>query len=698
VTPARCGSRAAMALRRQSRRRAPASVERVPNRLAESTSPYLLQHADNPVEWYEWGDEAFALAKSLDRPILLSVGYAACHWCHVMAHESFEDPVTAAYMNDHFVNVKVDREERPDVDAVYMQATQAMTGHGGWPMTCVLTPHGEPFFAGTYFPPEPRQGMPAFTQILQALAEAWRTRRDDVLGASREAVEHLRTKSPISSTPVDAAALDAAVDLLASQFDSTAGGFGASPKFPPTMVLEFLLRQHARTGDERSIAMARRTADSMARGGIYDQLGGGFARYSVDRFWRVPHFEKMLYDNAQLVRFYLHVGSASESGQAEQSQRIAREIAEFLLAELATANGGFASALDADSADAEGNVHEGTFYVWNRDQLIAALGPEDGPWAADVLSVTPEGTFERGYSTLQLPADPDDPARWANIRRRLLEVRAERIRPARDDKVVAAWNGLAITALAEASIVLDEPRYADAAVAAAELLVNVHHAGTDAFVRTSRDGAAGRSAAVLDDYGCVAEAFLAVLGITGDAVWLGRARGVLDRALEQFADGEGGFFDTADDAEMLVVRPQDPSDNAHPSGTSALLHALVAFAALTGERRYRDAADAALGRLSTLIERAPRFAGWSMAAAEAMVAGPIEIAIVGADGPARRELHRAALTLDGSAVVVAGEPGLDIPLFRDRTEIDGKPAAYVCRDFVCDLPVTEPRSLGTPRD
>jgi uncharacterized protein YyaL (SSP411 family) len=672
----------------------------MPNRLAQATSPYLQQHADNPVDWWEWSDEALAVAQELDRPILLSVGYAACHWCHVMAHESFEDPATAAYMNDHFINIKVDREERPDIDAVYMKATTAMTGQGGWPMTCILTPRGEPFFAGTYFPPEPRQGMPAFTQILQALAEAWRTRRNDVLGASREAVEHLRTRSAISSTPVDAAALDAAVELLATQFDGTAGGFGGSPKFPPTMVLEFLLRQHGRTGDERSLAMARRTADAMARGGIYDQLGGGFARYSVDRFWRVPHFEKMLYDNAQLVRFYLQVASASESGQAGQSvgqfTRIARETADFLLAELATVEGGFASALDADSANEEGDVHEGTYYVWNQDQLIDVLGPEDGTWAADVLSVTPEGTFERGFSTLQRPADPDDPARWANIRARLLEARAKRTRPARDDKVVAAWNGLAISALSEASIVLDEPRYADAAVAAAELLVTVHGAGTDAFVRTSRDGVAGRSAAVLEDHGCVAAAFLAVLGITGDAAWLDRARSVLDRALGHFADGEGGFFDTADDADALVVRPQDPSDNAHPSGTSALLHALVAFAALTGEQRYREAAEAALGRLSTLIERAPRFAGWSMAAAEAMVAGPIEVAIVGPDGPARRELHRAALALDGSAVVVAGEPGLAVPLFRERTEIDGKPAAYVCRDFVCELPVTDPRDLGTP--
>ena len=667
----------------------------MPNRLGESTSPYLQQHADNPVDWYEWGEEAFALAKSLDRPILLSVGYAACHWCHVMAHESFEDPVTAAYMNDHFVNVKVDREERPDVDAVYMQATQAMTGHGGWPMTCVLTPDGEPFFAGTYFPPEPRQGMPAFTQILQALAEAWRTRRADVLGASGEAVEHLRTKSAISATPVDAAALDAAADLLTTQFDGTAGGFGGSPKFPPTMVLEFLLRQHARTGDERAIAMARRTADSMARGGIYDQLGGGFARYSVDRFWRVPHFEKMLYDNAQLLRFYLHVASVSEPAQAAQSERIARETADFLLAELATSEGGFASALDADSVNDAGEVDEGTFYVWNPDQLTDVLGADDGRWAADILAVTAEGTFERGYSTLQLPADPDDPERWASVRARLLTARAKRARPARDDKVVAAWNGLAITALSEAAVALDEPRYAAAAVAAAELLVTVHGAGEPTFVRTSRDGVAGRSAAVLEDHGCVAEAFLAVLGITGDALWLGRARSVLDRALEHFADGEGGFFDTADDAEVLVVRPQDPSDNAHPSGTSALLHALTGYSAVTGEQRYRDAAEAALARLSTLIERAPRFAGWSMAAAEAMIAGPVEVAIVGPEGPARHALHRAALAL-GGAVVIAGEPGLDVPLFRDRTEIDGKPAAYVCRDFVCELPVTEPRNLGMP--
>lgn len=661
------------------------AVESVTNRLAASTSPYLLQHADNPVDWYEWGPEALARAVELDRPILLSVGYAACHWCHVMAHESFEDPATAAFMNDHFVNVKVDREERPDIDAVYMQATQAMTGQGGWPMTCVLTPDGQPFFAGTYFPPDPRHGMPAFTQVLHALADAWDNRRDEVLASGAGIVQHLRSRGDLPAAPVTAAVLDAAVDKLVAQFDADAGGFGAAPKFPPSMVLEFLLRQHARTGDDRSLSMVARTCEAMARGGIYDQLSGGFARYGVDRFWRVPHFEKMLYDNAQLLRIYTNL--AALDAAAPWAERVARETADFLVAELATTEGGFASALDADS---EGE--EGTYYVWNGEQLVRAVGTDDGRWAAGLLSVTATGTFERGYSTLQLLQDPDDADRWQDVRARLAEARDERVRPDRDDKVVAAWNGLAITALAEASIRLGDDRYARAATGAAELLVTVHSAGTDAFVRTSRDGRAGSSPAVLEDHANVAEAFLAVLGITGDPVWLERARAVLDRALAHFGDGTGGFFDTADDAEALVVRPQDPSDNAHPSGASALFGALVSFAAVTGERRYRDAAEAGLGRVTALVQQAPRFAGWSMAVAEAMLAGPLEVAIVGPDDDARRSLHRAALALSG-AVVVAGEPGTDIPLFHDRTLVDGKPAAYVCRDFVCSLPVTVPADL-----
>src|SRR5690349_13729455 len=367
------------------------------NRLAEATSPYLLQHADNPVEWFEWGTEAFERARRLDRPILLSVGYAACHWCHVMAHESFEDPATADFMNRHFVNVKVDREERPDLDAVYMQATQTMTGHGGWPMTCVLTPDGEPFFTGTYLPPEPRQGSPAFTQVLQALADAWENRRDEVVAVGRDVVGYLGTAMGglESGGGLSAGDLDAAVGQLATQFDEQGGGFGSAPKFPPSMVLEFLLRHHARTSDPRSLIMVQRTCEAMARSGTYDQLAGGFARYGVDRFWRVPHFEKMLYDNAQLLRVYLHLAFRADA-RSSLAERVATETAEFLLAELQTADGGFASALDADSADERGEVHEGAFYRWNRAELEKVLGDEDARWAAELLGVTENGTFEHG--------------------------------------------------------------------------------------------------------------------------------------------------------------------------------------------------------------------------------------------------------------------------------------------------------------
>jgi uncharacterized protein YyaL (SSP411 family) len=666
------------------------------NRLVDSTSPYLVQHADNPVDWWEWGPEALAVAQELDRPILLSVGYAACHWCHVMAHESFEDPATAAYMNDHFVNIKVDREERPDIDAVYMRATQAMTGQGGWPMTCILTPDGEPFFAGTYFPAEPRQGMPAFTQVLQALADAWENRRDDVRAVSADVIGHLKQSTDsgghaIDAGALDADALDAAAATLSTQHDDEAGGFGSSPKFPPSMVLEFLLRQHARTGDARALEMVTTTCEAMARGGLYDQLGGGFARYGVDRFWRVPHFEKMLYDNAQLLRVYLHLWRQSGSPIAE---RVARETARFLVDELGTAEGGFASALDADS-----DGDEGTFYVWNPDQLRSVLGAEDGAWAESLLGVSGEGTFERGFSTLQLLDDPDDADRWADVRTRLFTARAERTRPARDDKVVAAWNGLAITALAEASVLLDDPALGEAAVAAATLLAEGHRAGDHGatFVRASRDGVAGRHAAVLEDHGCVAEAFGAVLGITGDPIWLDRARVLLDSVLEHFTAPGGGFFDTADDAEALVVRPQDVSDNASPSGTSSVVAALVAFAAVTGEHRYREAAEAALATAAEVARQAPRFAGWSLAAAEAMLAGPAEVAVVG-PRPDRDALHRAALRLTTpGAVVVAAEAGTPLALFDGRTEVDGEPAAYVCRDFVCRIPVTDPTALVADR-
>ncbi|HLN78530.1 MAG TPA: thioredoxin domain-containing protein [Nocardioidaceae bacterium] len=662
------------------------------NRLARATSPYLLQHKDNPVDWWEWGPEAFEEARRRDVPVLLSVGYAACHWCHVMAHESFEDDATAALMNEHFVNIKVDREERPDVDAVYMTATTAMTGQGGWPMTVVLNHDGEPFFAGTYFPDQPRHGQPAFTQVLQALADAWRDRRDEVSGVAGRVRERLQMENDSSGRgDLDQQVLAGAVEKLGQEFDGTSAGFGTAPKFPPSMVLEFLLRHEARTGSTRAGNMVGATCHAMARGGMYDQLGGGFARYSVDRDWVVPHFEKMLYDNAQLLGVYARWWR--QSGDP-LGARVARETADFLLADLLTAEQGFASALDADSEGVEGK-----YYAWTPEQLVEVLGEEDGHWAAELLGVTQRGTFEHGSSTLQLRNDPEDPSRWALVRSRLREARSHRVPPARDDKVVAAWNGLAISSLAHAGLLLDEQRYVDAAVRAGELLVDVHldeRPDGMRLLRVSRDGVAGAHAGVLEDYGCVADAFLGLLSATGDAVWLHRAGGLLETALTRFADGHGGFFDTADDAEALVTRPQDPSDNASPSGQSALVHALLGYAALTGSGRHRDAAEAALRTMRLLAERVPRFAGWSLAAAEAALAGPLEIAVVGEESdPVREDLAQVARSATSpGAVVVVGTPGAsDVPLLEGRGLVAGKPAAYVCRGMVCERPVTDPEEL-----
>ncbi len=661
------------------------------NRLREATSPYLLQHADNPVHWWEWGEDVFDEARRRDVPVLLSVGYAACHWCHVMAHESFEDDVTASFMNQHFVNVKVDREERPDVDAVYMQATTAMTGQGGWPMTVVLNHDGEPFFAGTYFPDKPRHGQPAFRQILSALSDAWRDRRGEVTEVAANIRDHLRQEASLAGgESIDEVVLTGAVEKLGGDFDQVAAGFGGAPKFPPSMVLEFLLRHTARTGSAMAGQMVDATCRAMARGGIYDQIGGGFARYSVDQGWVVPHFEKMLYDNAQLLGLYARWWR--QTGDP-LGARVTRETADFLLAELRTEQGGFASALDADSDGVEGK-----FYAWTPEQLVEVLGADDGAWAASVFEVTEAGTFEHGASTLQLLQDPDDEARWSSVRRRLLDARSTRTRPARDDKVVAAWNGLVISSLVEAGLLLEEPRYVDAAAEAADLLVDLHLRGSK-LLRVSRDGVAGRHAGVLEDYACVAGGFLALLSATGDTTWLGRAGALLDEALTMFPAGDGGFYDTAEDAETLVARPRDPSDNASPSGHSALVHALLGYAAVTGSGRHRDAAEAALRAVHTLADRVPRFAGWSLAAAEAAVAGPLEVAVVGdQDDVLRRDLERAARMSTGpGTVVVAGsadQPATDgVPLLAGRGPVDGKAAAYVCRGMVCDRPVTTVEDL-----
>ncbi len=627
--------------------------------------------------------------------MLLSVGYAACHWCHVMAHESFEDDATAAYLNDHFVSIKVDREERPDVDAVYMNATTAMTGHGGWPMTCVLDHDGNPFFAGTYFPDRPRQGQPSFRQVLEALVDAWENRSDDVQRVAAQLRDHLNQPLAAAAAPVGADVITAAVEGLAQEYDAERGGFGGAPKFPPSMVLAFLLRVSTQarwrspgsTTDDvgsRAREMAAATLEAMARGGIHDQLGGGFARYSVDQDWVVPHFEKMLYDNALLLRVYTEWFAVSGN---EVGVWAAEGIADFLLGELRTAEGGFASALDADSEGAEG-----TYYVWTPQQLTDVLGPDDGPWVARWLAVTDAGTFEHGTSTLQLRDDPDDLERWFDCQRRLRAARDLRERPARDDKVVAAWNGLAISGLCVAGTVLGLPHYVEAAVAAGELLHRVHVVD-GRLRRVSRDGAVGNPAGVLEDYGCVAAGYLDLLQATGDPVWLERAGALLDVALDRFATGDGGFHDTADDAEQLVARPRDPSDNASPSGSSAMVHALSEYAALTGSGRHREAAEQALAGVATIAERVPRFAGWSLAAAVPMLDGPEEIAVVGPAGPERDALALAARRRLGSVVVVADGPRDDIPLLVGRTAVEGRPAAYVCRGFVCERPVTDPAAL-----
>ena len=636
------------------------------NRLAGETSPYLLQHKDNPVDWWPWGEDAFAEARRRDVPVLLSVGYAACHWCHVMAHESFEDPAVAAVVNDKLVAVKVDREERPDVDAVHMEVVQSMTGSGGWPMTVFLTPQGKPFYAGTYFPPRPAHGMPSFVDLCAAVSEAWQNNRTTIEKQGADVVRRINRSAPAAAPgarPPTAAELERAVAELATTFDRARGGFGGAPKFPPSAALELLLRH----GTEDALDMAERTCEAMARGGIYDQLGGGFARYSVDADWVVPHFEKMLYDNAQLARVYLHLWRQSGSALAE---RIARDTCEWMLGDLLTEQGGFASALDADSLDEHGHLAEGAFYAWTPGQV--------GPEVAALCDVTEEGTFEHGRSVLQLLSDPADPDWWARERLRLLGIRRQRPAPARDDKVVAGWNGLAVAALAECGELLGVPAWVSAAERCAELLWSLHRA-EDRLRRTSKDGVVGRSAGVLEDYAGVAEGFLTLHQITGSPVWLARAGELLEVVLTRFGDGRGGFYDTADDAETLIARPSDPMDGATPSGASLAAGALLTHAALTGSSRHREAAEAALSVMAPVITSHPRFAGWSAAVAEALVAGPLEVAVI-----ERPDLLRVArLTPSPGAVVVSAGP-----LAADRPG----GAAYVCRGFVCELPTTdEPR-------
>ncbi|BCJ70948.1 hypothetical protein CS0771_04920 [Catellatospora sp. IY07-71] len=665
------------------------------NRLGDATSPYLLQHADNPVHWWPWSEEAFAEAKRRDVPVLISVGYAACHWCHVMAHESFEDAVVGDLVNEHFVAIKVDREERPDVDAVYMSATQAMTGQGGWPMTIFAAPDGKPFLCGTYYP------KAQFTRLLGAVADAWRDQRQQVLEQGDAVVEAIARNPLGGGAEITKELLDHAVELLRGDYDTVRGGFGGAPKFPPHMLMLFLLRHHRRAGDAESLELARHTGEAMARGGIYDQLAGGFHRYAVDATWTVPHFEKMLYDNALLLRAYNEIWRLTGDPLA---QRIATETALFLVNDLQTPEGGFASALDADTEGVEG-----TTYSWTPAQLAEVLGEDDAKFAADLFGVTGAGTFEHGTSVLVLKRDIDDAApqvqeRWSRVRGLMMAARRDRAQPMRDDKVVASWNGLAITALCEfwrnstevgGESSVEEVDFRAVAVEAGELLLT-HHLVDGRLRRVSRDGAVGRPAGVLEDYGCVAEAFCALHQVTGDGRWLAAAGVLLDVAGERFRDGQGGFHDTADDAEQLVIRPADPTDNATPSGLSSLVNALLSYAALSGEPRWREMAERALSTVAPLLARHPRFAGYAAAGAEALLSGPYEIAIVTGDPEGDPLVLTAIEHAPPGAVIVAGRPEAPgVPLLAGRTMLDGQPTAYVCRGFVCDRPVTTTVELAT---
>jgi len=665
------------------------------NRLARETSPYLLQHAHNPVDWYPWGEEAFARAKAEDKPILLSVGYSACHWCHVMERESFENADTAAVMNRHFVSIKVDREERPDVDHIYMQAVQTMTGQGGWPMTVFLTPDGTPFYGGTYFPPADRHGLPGFPRLLQALAEAWTNRRADVLDNGRQLVGSLGQESRLraAGTPLGDEILFSAFQGVSAQFDEEHGGLGGAPKFPQPMIWEFVLRFARRSDNPYARRMVHTTLVKMARGGMYDQLGGGFARYSVDPLWLVPHFEKMLYDNAELASLYLHAWQAFADPEC---RRIAEETLDYVLREMTDPAGGFYSAQDADS---EG--HEGKFFVWTADEIRAVLGA-DADAAMAYWGVDRGSNFE-GKSILWLPGEPDA-ARAAGWRRTLFEARERRVKPGRDDKVLAAWNGLMARAFAEAGRALGRADYLAAARRNAEFVLDSMRVN-GRLLRTWKAGQA-KLKGYLEDYAMVAAALLELYAATFDRLWLDEARGLADDILRLFWDeGIGGFFDTGADHERLIVRPRNLYDNAVPCGSSVAVEVLLRLAALTGEERYERHALSALRPIADLMSRHPTAFGRFLCALDFHLGPRVEIALVAPTkveetAPLAEEVFGRWLPNLVAAGMVSGhrEGAAGVPLLEGRAAIDGKATAYVCRNYACELPVTDRAALAKQLD
>jgi uncharacterized protein YyaL (SSP411 family) len=679
----------------------------MPNRLANETSPYLLQHRDNPVDWYPWGPEALERARAEERPILLSVGYSACHWCHVMEHESFEDPQTAALMNELFVNVKVDREERPDIDSIYMAAVQQMTGRGGWPMTVFLTPDGAPFYGGTYYPPEPRYGMPSFRQVLAGVAEAWKDRRGDVDQSAADLTEAVRQGTDMRPPPgaLDPSVLDRAFAGLLPRFDLRWGGLAGAPKFPQPLTIGFVLRTWKRTGNPDALRWVEVTLRRMASGGIYDHVGGGFARYSVDAHWLVPHFEKMLYDNALLVPLYLNAWQATG---AEEYRAVAEDVLHWVTREMTSPEGGFYSALDADS---EGE--EGLFYLWTPEGIDAVLGPEDGAVFRAYYGVTAEGNFE-GQTILHAWRTVEAAAREAGVtperlmevvgraRQPLYEARAKRVWPGLDDKILTAWNAMMLRAFAEAGRILGSDEYRRIAIRNAEFLLSKLRID-GRLQRTYKAGQQAKIGAFLDDHALLADALVSLYQATFDARWLRDARALMEQTLERFWDeDEGVFYDTATDAEALVIRPRDLWDNATPSGSSAAVHALLRLAELLGDERYRRIAARALEGAADLATRVPAGFGYLLSALDFHLSTPTEIAFVGTPGEAQTEalLAVAARTYLPNGITALRRPEEDgdieelVPLLRGRTARGGRATAYVCERLACQQPVNEPAELA----
>ncbi len=664
------------------------------NRLAQETSPYLLQHADNPVDWNPWGEEALQRARDEDKVILLSIGYSACHWCHVMAHESFENDAIAAQMNDLFVNIKVDREERPDIDALYMASVQAMTGHGGWPMTVFLTPEGKPFYGGTYFPPSDRGGMPGFPRVMQGVHEAYQNRRDQVLESADTMANRLgevfRRELPPGALKPEL--FDNALDNLERQYDAANGGFGGAPKFPAAMTVDLLLRIHHRNGSEQALEMAHHTLDRMARGGLYDQVGGGFHRYTVDGIWLVPHFEKMLYDNALLADAYVQAYQAT--GEAFY-RTIAEETLDYVLREMTSPEGGFYSTQDADT---EGE--EGKFFVWRPDEMRAVLG-DDADGVIQLLGLTERGNFE-GSNVLSIPQQADR-MRWreepfVSLRQQLFEARAERTHPGRDDKILTSWNGLMMRAFANAAWMLDSERYADAARANARFLRdNLQQHGR--LLHSYKDGAA-RIDGFLEDYAFLIDGLLALYRATFEPEWIVWAGDLARRAVDDFYDAdEGAFYDTAAGGEQLIARPRDPFDNATPSGNSVIVDSLTRLAHLIGDVEFTRLARSVIEEHAGVAGEHPQGLSRLLAAADFVTGPSAEIAIVGLEGDTGRDALLAALKDEylPRVVVAAAEPGdgaaevIDLLLSRDL--VDGKAAAYVCINHACQMPVTEPEAM-----